>query len=433
MPKYPYYDAAIAKINACTTEVQLQNLDLSDEIRALEQIDNKGKDIIAHILDPNTSDVRSSVTWTLQDAYTVRANDHVYALDNTATYADSEVVFKMTDTSAGVGTAGVLLRATKADNLGMYGYLVNVNTNGNYIQIYYLNNSYNNDKTETITKYIGGVVLNNYGIDALGTEFYAKIQGNALYVNTLARHLAGEEVLTVVDLTNDGAYQIYEQGYTGILSWTTAAFNLQLKRYAGQAIDTNQADDIMGNLLNADTHIERSALNWTKVDDYTINANGQNYSLDNTAVYGDSEAVIKLSNASGKIGTAGLLLRATATEGNGVDGYLVNVNTNSNYIQIYHLDNNYNTDGSTGTHTYVGGVVLNNYSLSAENTEFYVKIEGSTLYVNTVERQQAGTKVLATADLTKGGTLELYESGYTGVLSWASGVSFDFRLENFTA
>ena len=429
----PHYDAAVAKINACTTEIQLQKLDLSEEIAELEQIPNKGADVIAHILDPNTSDVRSAVEWEQLDAYTVRANDYVYALDNTAVYADSEVVFKMSNPSAGVGTAGVLLRGEKAANLGMYGYLINVNTNGNYIQIYYLNNSYNNDKTETVTKYIGGIVLNNYGINAVGTEFYAKIEGSTLYVNTLERHLAGETKLIAVDLTNDGAYEVYEQGHTGILSWTTSVFDLQLKRYAAQAVDTNQADEIMANLLNPDTRIERSTLDWTKVDDYTVHANGLNYALDGTAVYSDAEAVIKLSNATGNIGTAGLLLRATASEGKGVNGYLVNVNTNSNYIQIYHLSNNYNTDKSSATHTYVGGVVLNNYSLNAESTEYYIKIEGSTLYVNTVERQNAGTKVLATVDLTKGGTLEVYESGYTGVLSWVNGVSFDFLLKSFEA
>ena len=55
------------------------------------------------------------------------------------------------------------------------------------------------------------------------------------------------------------------------------------------------------------------------------------------------------------------------------------------------------------------------------------------MYVNTVERQQAGTKALATVDITKGGTLELYESGYTGILSWVNGVSFDLTLSEFIA
>jgi len=429
----PYYDAAIAKINACKTENQLKTVDLSAELTALEAIPNKGADIISHVMDPNSSDVRSTIQWTKTDDYTVTATGYVYSLDNTAVYADSEAVFKMSNPSAGVGTAGLLLRGKKAANLGMYGYLVNVNTNGNYIQIYYLNNSYNNDSTTAITKYIGGIVLNNYGINAVDTEFYARIEGGTLYVNTLERHLAGEANMLALDLTSNGTYELYEQGHTGVLSWTTATFDFQIKRYAGQEIDTNLADEIIANLFNEETRITRGTIDWTKVDDNTVNANGFNFIVDTTAVYGDSEAIVELSNSTGKIGTAGVLLRASVSEGKGVKGYLVNFNTNSNYIQIYHLNNNYNTDGSAATHTYVGGVVLNNYSLSAEDTQYYVKIEGSTLYVNTVERQQAGTKALATVDITKGGTLELYESGYTGILSWVSGVTFDLTLSEFTA
>ena len=50
--------------------------------------------------------------------------------------------------------------AAKAANLGMYGYLVNVNTNGNYIQIYYLNNSYNNE-IKKLRKKIESSAVNN--------------------------------------------------------------------------------------------------------------------------------------------------------------------------------------------------------------------------------------------------------------------------------
>ena len=384
-------------------------------------------------MDPAASDVRSEIKWTKLDDHTVTANGYVYSLDNTAVYAESEAVFKLSNPSAGIGTAGLLLRGSKGANLGMYGYLVNVNTNGNYIQIYYLNNSYNNDSTATITKYLGGIVLNNYGIDVVDTEFYAKIEGSTLYVNTLARHLAGEDNMVAIDLTNSGAYEVYEYGHTGILSWTTSTFDFQLKRYAGEAVDLNMADDIFGNLLNDATSVTRGTMDWTKVDDYTVNANGLNYALDTAAVYGDSAFTVKLSNSTGKIGTAGLLLRANVTEGKGINGYLFNINTNSNYIQIYHLSNNYNTDSSAGVHTYLGGVVLNNYSVTAEGTEFCARIEGDKLYVNTVEREQAGTKVLATIDLTKGGMFEVYESGYTGVLSWVNGVSFDLTLSSFEA
>ena len=430
----PYYDAAVAKINACKTENQLKSLDLSAELAVLDAIANKGGEIVAHVMDPKTSDVRATIDWTKVNDNTVTANGYVYSLDNTALYGDSEAVFKLSNPTAGIGTAGLLLRASKASNLGMFGYLVNVNTNGNFIQIYYLNNSYNNDKSTATTKYIGGITLDNYGIDAAGTEFYVKIGGDTLWVNTLERHLKGEPSLLELDLTYGGVYEVYEKGYTGILSWTTNTFDFQIKRFAGQRLKTQEevtAAEIMGNILDPENSIRRGTLNWTKTDDNTIHAVGSTYSLDNTTVYSDSEGVIKLTNPTGKIGTAGLLLRANVNDGKGVNGYLINFNTNGNFIQIYHLSNNYNTDGSTGTHTYCGGIVLNNYSLTAENTEFYFKIEGSTLYVNTVERQNSGTKMLASVDITKGGTLELYESGHTGMLSWASSVEYDFLLKEY--
>jgi len=427
----PHYNAALAKIDACKTESQLKTVDLSAEFAALEAIADKATELVSHVMDPETSDVRSTIAWTKLDDHTVRANDYVYSLDNTMVYTDSKTVFKLSNPSAGIGTAGLLLRASKADNLGMYGYLVNVNTNGNYIQIYYLNNSYNNDKTTATTKYIGGIVLNNYGINAVDTEFFANIEADTLYINTLERQLAGEAYLLAVDLTYDGAYEVYEEGYTGILSWTTSTFDFQIKRYAGEGTPVVPlASQIMGNVLNPETQIVRSTIDWTKVNDNTIHANGTKYALDGTTAYSTSEFVVKVSNSSGTFGTSGVLLRATQTVNNGINGYLFNFNTNSNYIQVYHLSNNYGS-GGTATHTYVGGIVLNNYSINAENTEFYVKIENSTMYINTVERQQAGTKMLATIDLTKGGTLTNYQHGYTGILSWANGVSFDIELKEY--
>ena len=437
----PYYNAAVAKIDACTTELQVKNLDLSAEIAEMEKIPNKAADVIANLQNAETSDIRGTINWTGVDTYTVNASGFNYSLDNTTVYDDAELIFQLDNKSGDIGTAGLLLRATKTAGNGIAGYLVNVNTNGNYIQIYHLNNSYNTDGSTGAHTYLGGIVCNNYSITADETQWYVKIEGDTLYVNTLARQQQGESYMLSADLTKSGEFAVYESGHTGILSWVNSvSFDFALERYAGLGVeveeeeepDTNLADEVVANLLNPATRDERNASSWVKVDDYTVNANGYAYSLDNTAYYSDSEGVFKFSNNSGAVGVAGLLLRATSGTNKGVDGYLVNVNTNGNYIQIYYLDNSYNNDGTTANTTYIGGIVLNNYSLRVENTEFWFKIEGSKLYVNTVDRQLAGTAVMATIDLTKGGNFAVYEHGHTGVLSWVNGVSFDYQLKEYT-
>ncbi len=436
-----YYNAAVAKIDACTTEMQLKNLDLSQELAQLSAIRNKAADVIANIQDPDNSIQRSALNWVGVDDYTINLTGYTYSLDSTAVYKDPEGIFKFSNNSGAVGTAGILLNAHTGENKGMYGYLINCNTNGNYIQIYYVSNSYNNDGAAAATKYIGGIVLNNYGLQVEDTEFWFKIEGDKLYVNTVDRIAQGEDNMIVVDLTYDGVYEVYESGYTGLLAWAnTTTYDIQLQRFAAEEVipeeepEEDIAAEIMGNLLDTSTSDRRGALNWSKVDDHTIHATGSTYSLDNTTVYSDSEFVFKLDNGTAGIGVAGIVVRANAnTDTNkGLNGYLVNVNTNGNYIQIYYLNNSYNNDGATAETTYIDGVVLNNYSISAEGTEFYIHIEGSSLHVNTLARHLAGEKVLKTIDLTKKGHA-VYPNGHTGLVSWVGdSVSFDMELSDYT-
>lgn len=435
----PHYNAAIAKINACTTEMQVKNLDLSAEIAELDKIPNKGDNVIANVQDPDTSIQRSTLNWTGVDAHTVNVSGYTYSLDNTVTYKNPEGIFKLSNNSGAVGTGGILLNAHVGANKGVYGYLINMNTNGNYIQIYYVSNSYNNDSSVSATKYIGGIVLNNYGIRVEDTEFWFKIEGDKLYVNTVERLNRGEAAMLVVDLTYGGVYEVYESGYTGILAWAgTTSFDMQLKNFAAEEVVVEEepaadlAKDIMGNLMDATTSDRRGTLNWTVVDDHIIHATGSTYSIDNTAVYSDSEFVFKLSNASAGIGVSGMVVRANTTGDKGLNGYLINVNTNADYIQIYYLNNSYNPNGATAETTYIDGVVLNNYGLTAADVEYYIHIEGSNMHINTLERHLAGTKALKTVDLTKKGHA-VYPHGHTGLVSWVgNSVSFDMQLKDYT-
>ena len=436
----PYYNAAVAKIDACTTEMQLKNLDLSQELAQLDAIRNKAADVVANLQNPETSIQRSTLKWVSVDDYTINLTGSTYSLDSTAVYKNPEGIFKFSNNSGAVGTAGLLLNAHTGANKGMYGYLINCNTNGNYIQIYYVSNSYNNDGSSSATKYIGGIVLNNYGLRVEDTEFWFKLDGDKLYVNTVERKEKGEANMLVVDLTYDGAYEVYESGYVGMLAWASSvSYDIQLQRFAAEEVIVEEeepvddlADDVVTNLMTAATSDGYGIDSWQTLDAKTVHANGYSYGLDNTTVYSDSEAVFKLSNATGNVGTAGLFLRANQRANSGVDGYLVNVNTTSSFIQVYYVNNAYNLDGTAHTVTYLGGIVLNNYGITAAGTEFYTKIEGDKLYVNTVARQQEGTGNIVAVDLTLGGQLAVYPNGHTGILSWVKDVSFDFQLKNYT-
>lgn len=67
------------------------------------------------------------------------------------------------------------------------------------------------------------------------------------------------------------------------------------------------------------------------------------------------------------------------------------------------------------------------------DTTFYAKIEGSTLYVNTLERFEQGIPALTTVDLTSNGKFPLFASGYTGVLSWTDAVAFNLEISQYVA
>lgn len=80
--------------------------------------------------------------------------------------------------------------------------------------------------------------------------------------------------------------------------------------------------------------------------------------------------------------------------------------------------------------TYLGGVIYGSYG-SVADTEFYAKVEGNYLYLSTLERYENGFEPLVVADLTGGGQYEVYQSGYTGVLSWNDNVPYDLEISYF--
>ena len=238
----PYYTAAMNKIIACTTVTEIKALDLSAEFAALAAIPNKSVNVIGNVAAADAQNSLNTENWVKTGDQTLRVSGYSYALDNTSFNSDSEVVFSITNNTGVVGTGGVFLRATAKDNDGIEGYLINYVSSGNYMQVYYINNTYNTDGTVYLQTYLGGIAYGSTG-DIIGTEFYAKIEGDKLYLSTLERHLAGQEPLLVVDLTYNGVYDVYESGYFGVLSWNTdTVFDFNLEHFMGNVkTDTSVA------------------------------------------------------------------------------------------------------------------------------------------------------------------------------------------------
>ena len=110
----------------------------------------------------------------------------------------------------------------------------------------------------------------------------------------------------------------------------------------------------------------------------------------------------------------------------GINGYLVNYVTDPNFIQIFYLNNAY--AGSSEVLTYIGGWA---YTGEVEGVDFYVKIEGGTLYLTTYANYLAtGLSSAIAVDLTNNGAYAVYQSGYFGLISWNENVSYEFTLSH---
>lgn len=229
----PYYDAAVHKINACVTKEQVAKVDLSSELTALNGIENKGASVSQGIA--NGAKVGNG-SLTKKDADTNTGSGYLYALDKTAKYADSEMVFRLENNTGEVPTGGILLRANQNTNNTIEAYLINFVTGANYMQVYRLTSAYNGaDKSNSYT-YIGGIV---YTGEVENTDWYVKISGSKLYLCTLEQYQSrGLDLAIQVDLTNGGAFTLLESGYNGQLAWAGPAvsFDLTIKNFVGAAV-----------------------------------------------------------------------------------------------------------------------------------------------------------------------------------------------------
>ena len=434
-----YYNAAVSKIEACTTEAELDALDLGEEIAALDAIPNKSVKVVANLLDTDNRtelypvDPEGDDRWNKVNDNTIKVKGNTYVLDNTTIYDDMEVVFNVSNNTANIANGGLLLRTTANDsNKGVTGYWINYVSDINVMQVWYLNNWYSTDGSAGTMNYLGGIVYAPLG-DILGIDFYVKIEGSKLYLSTLEQYQTGEGPLAVIDLTLNGTLNVIEEGYLGMVAWhgDDVSFDVKLKHIKAQP---DKSVNVVANLFDVNSRTELYAEDkWTKVNDNTINVEGNTYILDNTTIYGDMEVVFNMSNNAGSVTAGGLLLRTTANENRGIKGYWINYISTDNQIQVWYLDNKFNTNGTTEIQEYIGGIDYSSLG-SVVGTDFYAKIEGSTLYLSTYAKHQAGEEPLAVIDLTRNGDLTVISEGYFGMLAWhGREISFDMQLKHFKA
>ncbi len=200
---------------------------------------------------------------------------------------------------------------------------------------------------------------------------------------------------------------------------------------AALSVLKSNAAYVTDNVLSAASGMSYNTQTWSKNEDGSIRMFGESYSLDTTAQYTDTDVVFSLFDNTGVIPTGGIFLRATRSSAGGIDGYLISYVTDLNYIQIYYVENGYSLGGGSETYTYLGGWV---YPGSVVGTTFYVRIQGSMLYLadeNTIARYGFKDSIAVNLAYGADGTPvpAVYQSGYTGVLCWANGRSCSLMLQ----
>jgi hypothetical protein len=155
----------------------------------------------------------------------IKANTIGYLIADGGTYDVSGTTLAFTvDSSDYPGIAGIMLSRpnTTGDNDGLDGYLANIvhNASGdNFVQIWYLNNAYNS-KGFAICTYIGGWVYPN---NLMGTSIRISFENGLASIFDANEYAEKGDTATRtdVDLTNNGAYSLYEGSdfHPSILQW----------------------------------------------------------------------------------------------------------------------------------------------------------------------------------------------------------------------
>lgn len=220
------YDKAIAAIDACTTKVELNALDLSGYITELQKLSGKA-DTLFGALKGQTDTTEWEIP-TFTAALNASADGKLnLAGDGHRIYDGYQAenlsfTFRLSDLNGEIATGGVLFRATQNSTLGVTGYLINIVTQPNFIQIWYLDEGYGLDKVaHNMVHYIGGWVFPDEVEDTL---FRAIVKNDVVYIYTEADYLRLGENGYGCSAALDGSTMnlslpVIKSGGIGVISW----------------------------------------------------------------------------------------------------------------------------------------------------------------------------------------------------------------------
>ena len=437
----PYYDEAIMLIDACETAKEVEDLDLSTIIASLKAIKRNTDYAGAEFISGSNNAVweaapfKAALDSSVPGLYNVEHDGH--RLTQNVEYTDMSFTFGINEITNEFATIGVLFRATQTAGLGIKGYMINLVTKENYVQVWYFNDSYGADSIAKNMAYIGGWVFPGEVEDTL---FRAIVEGNYIYIYTEEDYQkeGKERYGCSVDLSNAGNFAPWTSGYIGINCWASsngAKGKFVLDNISGNVVEKEAEPEIKDypnqvvNALKGSTDIysfNPSAISGG--DNGTFTVSGFSYKL-YTGLNVNNFSMTVDAKCQTDLGIAGFLFRCKPNGvGDGIDGYLMNFvsNANQQYIQIFYLNNCYNTDGTPVICDYIGGWVFP--GLVLQNT-FDVVVDGE--YITLTAGGHTLSVSLTGAQI--GGNYELYTSGGFGILSWQEGLVANLTISSIKA
>lgn len=434
----PIYNEAVAKVNACTTVDEVKALDLSSYITKLSKIKNNAQYTLEEMLNQNATNDGSyfnDYLWQDNNAYayfnqssgvTYNVRDYGHILDGNVCYSDLSFTLKMTDNSGTVATAGALFRARQTSGRGIDGYMINLVSDMNYVQIWYFNNAYQASGSTPVLKYLGGWV---YPKNVVGTTFRVVVKGTICLVYDEEDYIKyGEDAYGCsADLTSGDKY--YSDGYFGVLGWNNnVSLKLEVASLSGSACHSAKTSATTAQtVINGITSGTSSSIfsygnnsfaeGVANSNGNTVTMQGNGHVLNTSTLHSDVHVTFKLNYPS-DIELVGILLRSTLTANNGINGYLLDFHrvesANEFYVRFWKLNDflNNNNDRSCN---YLGGWIAPGEVL---NTNIHLSLVGNNVYISADYLGTCGTFTLAGTD-----NQSVYSSGYFGLMNINDSVS----------
>ena len=160
--------------------------------------------------------------------------------------------------------------------------------------------------------------------------------------------------------------------------------------------------------------VNEHASQWT-LGDNGINTCSVGYLLDSANTYDDCVFSFTL-NSSTAVGVGGILKARPNPTSDGLDGYLINISTDTvstQFVQVYYLENAYCGPGEiVKAVTYIGGWI---YPGSVRGTTFKIEFNGPSVSITTDDNSSSDTIVV---DLTNNGQFPLISDTNIGILNW---------------